>query len=112
MEKTVDYGEDHASFTDPEPDYDPSTYQSRYKRQARQRGGRGGNSGGGGGRGGSPKRPMTCYVCEDEHGRYAEKCSYDSNGSPSDGNNYFHSESSSYSDNGNGNNNNGRRNYG
>lgn len=94
MEKSVDYGDDHASFTEPDADYDPSTYQGRYKRQARQRGGRGG--------GGGSKRPMTCYVCEDEHGRYAEKCSYDSKGSPSnkDGNNYFHSESSSYSDNG------------
>ncbi len=93
MEKSVDYGDDHASYTDPDADYDPSTYQGRYKRQARQ-----GRGGGGGG----SKRPMTCYVCEDERGRYAEKCSYDSKGSPSnkDGNNYFHSESSSYSDNG------------
>ncbi|CAL8080461.1 unnamed protein product [Orchesella dallaii] len=93
VEKAVEYSDDYASFTDPEPDYDPSTYQSRYKRQARQ-GGRGRQASGGKG------RPMTCYVCEDEHGRYAERCSYDSNGSPKNGE-YFHSESSSFSDNGN-----------
>ncbi|ODM90174.1 hypothetical protein Ocin01_16511 [Orchesella cincta] len=91
VEKSVEYSDDYSSFTEPESDYDPSTYQGRYKRQARQ-GGRGKAAGG--------KRPMTCYVCEDEQGRYAEKCSYDSNGSPKNGE-YFHSESSSFSDNGN-----------
>ncbi len=62
VEKTVDYqNEDYQSFNEPEPDYDPSTYRGRYKRQSRARKGRQTRN----------KRPMTCYVCEDEHGRYA-----------------------------------------
>lgn len=116
VEKTVDYeNEDYAGFTEPEPDYDPSTYRGRYKRQSRPRQGRQAKA----------KRPMTCYVCEDEQGmhryginvtceiiltentisgRYAERCSYDSKANPNK-NEYFHSSSSSFSDNGN----NGRR---
>lgn len=91
VEKTVDYqNEDYSSFTEPEADYDPSTYRGRYKRQSKPRQGRQARGN---------KRPMTCYVCQDEEGRYAERCSYDSNKNPNK-NEYFHSSSSSFSDNG------------
>lgn len=103
VEKEVEYSDDEYQY-EPEQGYDPSTYEARYKRQAsrpnRQRGQSSPQNSQSRQGGKRSKKPMTCYVCEDEQGRYAERCSYGSDGSPDNGNTFYHSESTSFTDNG------------